>query len=215
MNVSKKYLFGFIFGFVVCFGLITCHDVSAIENYTLTFDSNSTWNTNTLVDISNYNYITVTATGSFPATNLSTPQKRKIFSYTNGAFTTEYLYPNYIQTKIVHCSDVPNYNSCDKMAIITTAFSSIPDNESVSIVLSENPILGGDPPSGSLSISANGTYNVSNYASVDVNVPTGEDSRFMGIVIDSFWQYHVAFASACVGIIVIFLVYRIIKGRLR
>lgn len=42
-----------------------------------------------------------------------------------------------------------------------------------------------------------------------------ENSRFIQVVIDAFWKYHIGFASAAAAILAIFFVYRIIKGRLR
>jgi len=38
---------------------------------------------------------------------------------------------------------------------------------------------------------------------------------FVQLVIDAFWKYHIAFAGGAVAILAIFLVYRVIKGRLR
>ena len=38
---------------------------------------------------------------------------------------------------------------------------------------------------------------------------------FVQLVIDAFWKYHTAFAGGAVAILAIFLVYRVIKGRLR
>lgn len=42
-----------------------------------------------------------------------------------------------------------------------------------------------------------------------------ENSQYMNVVLDSFWKYQKAFAGAVVAIIVIFIVYRLIKGILR
>lgn len=73
--------------------------------------------------------------------------------------------------------------------------------------------------SGSINITENGTFDVSSYASAIVNVPvenvTTELTPYSNLVVDSFWQYHKAFAGAVAGIIVIFLVYRLLKGRLK
>ena len=73
--------------------------------------------------------------------------------------------------------------------------------------------------SGNLPITQNGTFDISQYASVTVNVPqeniTTELAPYSDLVVDSFWQYHKAFASAVAAIIVIFLVYRLLKSRLK
>lgn len=42
-----------------------------------------------------------------------------------------------------------------------------------------------------------------------------ENSAFINVVLDAFWKYQKAFAGAIVAIIVIFIVYRLIKGVLR
>lgn len=74
-------------------------------------------------------------------------------------------------------------------------------------------------PTGSMTITENGTYDVINYATASVNVPTqtvvSDLPPFVDTIMDSFWQYHVAFAAAIVPLIAIFLVYRLLKGRLR
>ena len=42
-----------------------------------------------------------------------------------------------------------------------------------------------------------------------------ENSRFIQVVIDAFWKYHIAFAGCAAALIAIFVLYRIIKGLLR
>ena len=42
-----------------------------------------------------------------------------------------------------------------------------------------------------------------------------ENSHYVQAVMDSFWNYHTAFAGSVVALIAIFLVYRLLKGRLR
>ena len=206
MNVRKKpILFSVIFGFVICFGLITSNDVFAVSDLTTVLNaSNYTSYQNqalfpTCNDtqcLSQYHYLSLSYTGNVStATNF-------VFKGLRGFNDLRV----YVDT--VYKIDGSTSLEIPSMYIYGT--------QEYTFTLSENPPSQAcPPPSGSLTISANGTYDVSEYGSVDVNVPTGEDSRFMGVVIDSFWQYHVAFASACVGIIVIFLVYRLIKGRLR
>ena len=94
------------------------------------------------------------------------------------------------------------------------AINSLSSGDSFTITLSESPGGGGIIPSGSLSITSNGTYDVTNYASATVDIAS-DLPPYSQLVVDSFWQYHTAFAGAVVAIIAIFLVYRLIKGRLR
>lgn len=42
-----------------------------------------------------------------------------------------------------------------------------------------------------------------------------DSSAFIQIIIDAFWKYHIAFAGIVVPLIAIFLVYRLLKGRLK
>ena len=72
---------------------------------------------------------------------------------------------------------------------------------------------------GSINISENGTFDVSNYSTAVVSVPqttvVSDITPYSNLVVDSFWQYHTAFAGSVVALIAIFLVYRLLKGRLR
>lgn len=94
-------------------------------------------------------------------------------------------------------------------------------NGSGTVTVSTSDNIGASCPtiSGSINITENGTFDVSSYASAIVNVPvenvTTELTPYSNLVVDSFWQYHKAFAGAVAGIIVIFLVYRLLKGRLK
>lgn len=92
------------------------------------------------------------------------------------------------------------------------------DGGSMTFSLSDTPI-GSIVPTGSLSISENGTYDVTNYASAVVNIPTEtvvtDLPPYSALVVDSFWKYHVAIAGGLASIFAIFVVYRIIKSRLR
>lgn len=38
---------------------------------------------------------------------------------------------------------------------------------------------------------------------------------YVNVVIEAFWQYHIAFAQCAAALIAIFLVYRLLKGRLK
>lgn len=42
-----------------------------------------------------------------------------------------------------------------------------------------------------------------------------ENSRFIQVVLDAFWKYHIAFAGVAAALIAIFLIYRVLKGLLR
>ena len=85
-------------------------------------------------------------------------------------------------------------------------------NSGVTLTLTNS--LGGIIPEGTLDVSTNGTYDVTNYASVNVNVDSSLPP-FVNIVVDAFWKYHVAFAAAIPAILAIFFIFRFIKGRVR
>lgn len=98
--------------------------------------------------------------------------------------------------------------------IIAWGIGALQSGESFTLTLSNSPGGGGIIPEGSLSITSNGTYDVTNYASVDVNIDSSLPP-FVDIVIDAFWKYHVAFAASIPAILAIFFVFRFIKGRIR
>lgn len=108
-----------------------------------------------------------------------------------------------------------SYTGSDSFSYLEMkSINNIPSGVTITVTLSENNPAGGVTPEGSLSITSNGTYDVTNYASAVVNIDS-ELPPYSELVVDSFWQYHTAFGGAVVAIIAIFLVYRVIRGRLR
>lgn len=103
-------------------------------------------------------------------------------SWSNGSVSRTfpigvYGFPNSV-TFFELSSYSPDYNILNSLYYSSTWNSSILDNSiasgwSVDIILSENnPYVSGITPSGSLSITENGTYDVTEYAEVVVNIPS-------------------------------------------
>lgn len=205
MNVSKKFLYILLFGFIIVLGSSYADNVSATSSPVKSYTTNSNnFTTQPLCennDCVGYNYIHIWIENwTAPASGYT------FFNVTNSG--NEWFRINFFDTTYVdkqyYFPIVPTGSNLGiKFQYGTTVNWEYVDS------------LGGTAPVGTINITSNGSYDVSSYGTAVVEVPNEENSQFMGVVIDSFWQYHVAFASASVGIIVIFLVYRIIKGRLR
>ena len=205
MNVPKKYvLFSLLFGFTIVLGFSSADNVSATSSITHSVNITSTPQSIPLCennDCVDYNYVHIWVSGyTAPSSGYS------LLNIVNSgnALITYNIY-NVTQSQQQFYFAIPPASS--SLTVIKFQGSTI-NYEYV-----DN--LGAVVPTGTINITSNGSFDVSSYGTAVVNVPNEENSQFMGIVIDSFWQYHVAFASAIVGIIAIFLVYRIIKGRIR
>lgn len=152
---------------------------------------------------SGYNYLTI-------STNFDTNDNIR-FSFNDGS--TYYL--NINPSRI--SSAVFSLNSFSSLQYVPSAQTNahLTGDHTITFTLSAQPSgCSGIVPDGSTTITSNGTYDVTSLSSVTVDVPINLPP-FVQIIIDAFWQYHVYFAGAVVSLIAIFLVYRLLRGRLR
>lgn len=159
LAIILPLFFGFFLGF-------NNGNVSAISDKVVTFDINNQLTDGVVIceqDCSSYKYIIIT--NNLNASNTSRFNLR--INTSNIATSTFSYFPKLSQNTIYTING-------DLISLTLTTLNGMSSsvygtNKSLTITLSENSPIP-TPPSGSLSITENGTYDVSQYASVSVNI---------------------------------------------
>lgn len=205
MNIMKKLVI--LLFTILCFSFVIVKNTYALSDITVTFTNESSSasggaqifgsSLESYEQYTEYPYLVVeispTRTINVSGTNVAQP-----FGYFRTDCQT-YLIPYagkafyYLSHNSSTCrSNIPVWNGAMNFA------SLLGDGETLSFTL---------------------TQNVPNCNCPDPLPPEpcvhDENSHYVQVVMDSFWNYHTAFAGSVVALIAIFLVYRIIKGRLR
>lgn len=189
---------------VLTLSFITNNNVSAASDLTYTINSSNCTTSHLIYDNSSdpYTYLYITPTsdsynGLYSAISLRDNSNFRI--YPTNSFTTYYIgsfdYVNYMGTGNICNNYFPIYPS-----------------DSFSITLTNTNPFGGVTPEGTLDVVSNGTYDVTNYASVDVQVV--ESSFIVQLFSQGFWGVATAIVSIIVPIIALFLVFRLVHDLL-
>lgn len=195
----KKFLFGLLF--VLTFGLFSFSDTFALDDVSKTFTVSSTYESNEIFSDAltrQYQYLIVTFSNPtavtsnsnhYPTGNIEFVYNRTRYYLDKSSALTLYSLPlintNYINIKGVYWNEAMN-------------FATYLSDTDLTFTLTNNlPGYGTGCPQ------------------PEPCEDPEENSRYINVVIDAFWKYHIAFAGAAAGILAIFFVYRIIKGRLR
>lgn len=197
----KKFILA-LFGVLPLGIMVLSQDVSAVSDYSVVQTQNVQFyvcddSSTTIPHCSDYSYLSIENTGD-PYSQTST-----------GPIINNSLYGGLGVSGHIYLS-LSGVNSIRVNGFQTPA--GIVGDINVTYTLTSSV---GITPTGSLTITSNGTFNVSSYAEAIIDVPYYDSPPFVQIVIDAFWQYHTYFAGAVVSLIAIFLVYRLIRGRLR
>lgn len=195
--------FRFLFGLLaLCFSsVLFSGNVFAADNISVTYTSTPT-----------------DGSAIFPTCNDSSclSQYHYLIVEISSPLTVNYRFHPFSQVGASSYFSISPYSS--------SAFYTLPDNMSYFnfAYTSEYSIYGGDgvtfiltennpSPSGTLSVTQNGTYDVTNYASVDVFVEEDCDTPFIVKMFEGgFWSVATALVSLIVPTLALFLVFRIV-----
>lgn len=193
---------------VLTLSFITNNNVSALSDLTFTFNSDS----NSFIEFcggvetpscSGYDYLYITTNYGFN----STSSYVSLYVRYNDVNQTNYRINLNSPSVLVDISDF-QILGCYSVGNI----ASLPSDWSVTLTLSENNPAGGITPEGTLDVVANGTYDVTNYASVDVQVE--ESSFIVQLFSQGFWGVATAIVTIIVPIIALFLIFRLVHDLL-
>ena len=175
-----KYLFGL--SLVVFLGLLCGsfiinekNSVSAVSDLTYTFDSSnsptsqlrlcSNFGSGGAPSCASYKFLYVSFSGDF---SLSTSFRGTYFITQGGAGNDWNLAPYYLSSVLIELL------SPTDVGFSFSNLSAAPSGWSATVILSENNPFSAGSPSGSLSITENGIYDVTSYAQAVVEVPDTE-----------------------------------------
>ena len=194
---------------VLTFGLFSAGSVSAVSDLTYTITSSNSSLTlcgsGSNYTCSDYSYLTLETDIEWETSSRTYAIQ---YSIRDGGSVS-----NVQRNVIYNFAGVLSFDIPSNVEQIQTwAINSIPSGSSFTITLSESPPGGGVIPTGTLDITSNGTYDVTNYASASVEVE--ESSFIVQLFSKGFWGVATAIVTIVVPIIALFIVFRLVHDLL-
>lgn len=208
---------------ILALSVVTTSNVSAVSDITYTIDSSNYTSSYTLCssNCSSYRYLIINPKNFFTSNHNSWYSSfvfNIVWNHNTGGYGSTlglYGFPNY---SVISLSPPRQFEGSYLYSLSFSSFynsisvDSLTSGWSVDITLSENNPAGGVIPEGTLDITTNGTFDVSNYAQVDVEVE--ESSFIVQLFSKGFWGVATALVTIIVPIIALFLIFRLVHDLL-